>query len=85
MLAGVLVLRGLDHALRMGAVPGVTVPDEVVERLGSCREAADQARVGAEIAAGQIRRLRAEGWSGVYLMSPAGHAPVLEVLAAGLG
>ncbi len=85
VLAGVLVLRGLDHALRMRAVPGMVVPDEVVERLGASREADDQARVGAEIAAGQIRRLRAEGWSGVYLMSPAGHGPVLEVLAAGLG
>ena len=85
VLAGVLVLRGLDHALRMGTVPGVVVPDEVVGRLGDRRGAADQARVGAEIAAEQIRRLRAEGWSGVYLMSPAGPAPVLEVLAAGLG
>ena len=85
VLAGVLVLRGLDHALRMRAVPGMVVPDEVMARLGSCREAADQARVGAEIAAGQIRRLREEGWAGVYLMSPAGHGPVLDVLAEGLG
>ena len=85
VLAGVLVLRGLDHALRMRAVPGMVVPDEVVGRLEACREADDQARAGAEIAAGQIRRLRAEGWSGVYLMSPAGHGPVLDVLSAGLG
>ena len=85
VLAGVLVLRSLDHALRMRAVPGMVVPDEVVGRLEACREADDQARTGAEIAAGQIRRLRAEGWSGVYLMSPAGHGPVFEVLTAGLG
>ena len=32
ILVGVLVLRGLEHALRMRDVPGVVIPDEVVRR-----------------------------------------------------
>ena len=84
ILIGVLILRGLEHALRMRDVPGVVVPDEVVERLGAGKDAEDQARIGQKIAAEQIRRIRDSGWSGLYLMSPASHHPVVDVLRAGL-
>jgi homocysteine S-methyltransferase len=84
VLVGVLVLRGLDHALRMRSVPGVVVPDEIVERLGSGIDVESQSRIGEEIAVEQVRQIRAQGWSGVYLMSPASHEPVIEVLGAGL-
>ena len=46
---------------------------------------ADLARAGIELAAEQIRWVRDQGWSGLYLMSPSSHQPVLEVLKRGLG
>ena len=85
VLVGVLVLRGLEHALRMRDVPGVVVPDEVVRRLGASHDVEDQALVGQQIAVEQIQHIRAEGWSGLYLMSPASHRPVIDVLRIGLG
>lgn len=84
VMVGVLVLTGLDHARRMADVPGVIVPDAVFERLGAMDDPADQARAGAEIAAEQVRWVRADGWAGVYLMSPGSHRPVFDVLRQGL-
>lgn len=85
VLVGVLILSGLDHALRMRDVPGVTVPDEIIVRLAASDDLDTQAAVGREIAVEQIRHIRAAGWSGLYLMSPASHRPVLEVLGASRG
>ena len=85
ILVGVLILRGLEHALRMRDVPGVVVPDTIVERLGSTDDVGDQVRIGQQIAVEQIRQIRADGWSGLYLMSPASHGPILDVLRSGLG
>ncbi|HIG17559.1 MAG TPA: hypothetical protein EYQ31_09890 [Candidatus Handelsmanbacteria bacterium] len=84
VLVGVLILRGLDHALRMRDVPGVVVPDDVVQRLAASDDVQNQVRIGQEIAAEQIRHIRADGWSGLYLMSPASHKPVVDVLRSGL-
>ena len=84
VLIGVLVLAGLDHALRMRDVPGMVVPDTVLERLGASPDRETQAAVGRDLAAEQVRRVQADGWAGVYLMSPATHQPVIDVLAAGL-
>lgn len=83
-LVGVMVLSSLDQARRLGQVPGVVVPEAVFQRLGAFSTPEDQARVGAELAAEQVRWIRAEGWSGLYLMSPGAHQPVLGVLQAGL-
>ena len=44
----------------------------------------DQIKAGIEIATEQVRSVKSDGWAGVYLMSPAGHAPVLQVLRDGL-
>jgi hypothetical protein len=44
----------------------------------------DQAKVGRDIAAEQIRELVREGWAGVYLMSTAVGLGTLDVLRAGL-
>ena len=81
---GVMVLRGLEHARRIAEVPGVVVPEEIFARLAAYADPADQAKAGVELAAEQVRQVRAEGWNGLYLMSPAGHQPVLEVLKRGL-
>ena len=84
IVVGVTVLRGFQHARRIAQVPGVTVPKEVFTRLVRYDGEADQARAGIELAAEQIRWVRDEGWSGLYLMSPSSHQPVLEVLKRGL-
>lgn len=84
VLIGVLVLRSLDHARRMRDVPGVLVPDEVLDRFAATDDPAAQARIGQQFASEQIQHIRSDGWSGVYLMSPGGHAPILDVLRAGL-
>ena len=82
ILVGVMILRSLDHARRVAEVPGVVVPPEVFERLGAWSAPADQAKAGIQIAVEQARWVRQQGWAGLYLMSPASHEPVLEVLAA---
>ena len=85
ILIGVMVLTGKDHALRVGQTPGVVIPKEIYQRLEAYDQPADQAKAGRDIAIEQVRRVRADGWSGLYLMSPASHHPVIEVLEAGLG
>ncbi len=72
----VMVLRGLEHARRIAEVPGVVVPEEIFAKLAVYADPADQAKAGVELAAEQVRQVRAEGWSGLYLMSPAEHQPV---------
>jgi homocysteine S-methyltransferase len=84
MLAGVMILMGLEHASRVGRIPGVVVPEAIYERLSAHEGREDQARVGQEIAAEQIRQIRSQGWAGLYLMSPASHRPILPVLQAGM-
>ena len=69
----------------MRDVPGVVVPDEVVQRLGATDDVEEQIRIGQQVAAEQIHHIRDEGWSGLYLMSPASHRPVLDVLRLALG
>ena len=63
ILVGVLILRSLEHALRMRDVPGVVVPDEVVQRLGATDDVEEQIRIGQQVAAEQIHHIRDEGWS----------------------
>ncbi len=83
-LIGVMVLVSFEHAQRMARVPGVVIPDAILKRFSAMPDVADQARVGQEIAAEQIRRLVCEGWAGVYLMSTALGSGTVEVLRAGL-
>lgn len=84
-LIGVMVLTSLEHAQRMADVPGVVVPDALLQRFAALPRVADQTKLGQEIAAGQIRDLVREGWAGVYLMSTAIGAGTVDVLRAGLG
>ncbi|MBT6144958.1 MAG: hypothetical protein HOH74_05985, partial [Gemmatimonadetes bacterium] len=62
VLIGVLILRGYEHARRMRDVPGVVVPDSVVQRLDAADDPQDQVRIGQDIAAEQIREIRSAGW-----------------------
>lgn len=85
VLIGVMILSSYDQARRVAQVPGVVLPDSILQRLAVYDQIADQAKAGQEIAVEQIRRVRSEGWRGLYLMSPASHRGVIEVLQAGLG
>ena len=84
ILVGVMICASLAHALRVGQIPGVVVPREVLERLDQFESPEDQAKEGRAIATEAVRAVVAGGWSGLYLMSPAGHRHVLPVLEAGL-
>lgn len=83
ILVGVMILASLQQAQRMAQVPGVTIPDAVLQRLATQANPADQAKIGVEIAMEQVAWVKREGWNGLYLMSPVGPAGVLEVLRAG--
>ncbi|MBI2965758.1 MAG: homocysteine S-methyltransferase family protein [Chloroflexi bacterium] len=85
ILIGVMILSGLEHANRMAEVPGVVIPEDLIKRMAKFETVEDQARLGQDLAAEQIRWVRDQGWPGVYLMSPASHRPVLPVLRAALG
>jgi 5,10-methylenetetrahydrofolate reductase len=81
IIVGVMILTSFAHAQRVADVPGVVLPDSILQRLERYPQVADQAKVGRDFAIEQSRRVRAEGWAGLYLMSPSSHKPVLEVLA----
>lgn len=81
VLVGVMVLTSLEQAKRVGQVPGVTIPASVYERLAKFDSLEDQALAGRDIAMEQIRWIKAQGWSGLYLMSPASHSRVIETLS----
>lgn len=68
ILAGILVLRSADSAAFLrDNLPGVVVPDTVVERM---QRAADPEREGVDLAAELVNEvLSVEGVAGVHLMS----------------
>ncbi len=84
ILAGVMILTSLDHARRVAQVPGVIMPESVIERLAALPKVEDQAKLGIELAVEQVRKTKSEGWAGLYLMSPSSVSPVREVLEAGI-
>jgi homocysteine S-methyltransferase len=84
-LVGVMLLSSLQQAQRMAQVPGVVLPDAVLQRLATKSTPADQAKIGLEMAVEQVRWVKHEGWAGLYLMAPVGPAGVLDVLRATVG
>lgn len=84
-LIGVMVLSNLEHARRMAKVPGVVVPDALLQRFAGYADVADQAKLGRELAAEQIASLVSGGWAGVYLMSTSVGLGTIDILQAGLG
>jgi homocysteine S-methyltransferase len=84
VIVGVMILSGAEHAQRIGQVPGINVPEEMISKLASYETPADQSKAAWELAGDQIRHIRKAGISGVYLMSPATHDPIIDVLRYGL-
>jgi homocysteine S-methyltransferase len=81
-LPGVMVLRSADHARRIAQVPGVNLPDSILEKMGRFSSPADQAKVGLDLAASRASTYKSEGWPGLYLMSPASMSSAVAVLKA---
>jgi homocysteine S-methyltransferase len=84
ILVGVMMLSSFAQAQRLAQVPGVVVPDAILQRLGAHTDPADQAKVGQDLVIEQVRWVAREGWSGIYLISPGTTAGVRQVLAGGL-
>ncbi len=82
IIVGVMVLTSLAHAERFSQVPGVRVPQQVFDRFARFDDEVDQRKSGLELAISQAERVRDEGWSGLYLMSPASAGAVPDVLGA---
>ncbi|MEI8063455.1 MAG: bifunctional homocysteine S-methyltransferase/methylenetetrahydrofolate reductase [Verrucomicrobiota bacterium] len=83
ILIGVMILTGFEQARRLAQVPGVVLPDVILQRLAAKSDPADQAKIGQEIAIEQVRWVIREGWSGLYLMSPGSTSVIHAVLQAG--
>lgn len=67
ILAGVTPLKSAGAARYMQSVPGMIVPDAIVERM---KKAADPKAEGVEICVEQIKRLRSiEGVAGIHIMA----------------
>ena len=56
------------------------VPQDVFESFARFGSPDDQRKYGLELAAEQARRVRDEGWAGLYLMSPAEPMAATQVL-----
>ena len=82
ILVGVMILTGFEQAQRLAQVPGVVLPDAILQRLEKFSNPADQAKAGQEIATEQVQRIVRDGWAGLYLMSPGSTAGILPVLRA---
>ena len=82
IMAGLVVLTGLGMAKYMNrAVPGIFVPDSLLEELGSV-EKEEQLRKGMEIAARHIRFLRENKvCDGVHIMAIGREEIVPEIIA----
>ncbi|MGB9920451.1 MAG: methylenetetrahydrofolate reductase [Moorellales bacterium] len=67
ILAGVTPLKSAGAARYMQSVPGMIVPDAIIERM---KKASDPKAEGVEICVEQIQRLRSiEGVAGVHIMA----------------
>ena len=83
IIAGVMVLRSVDQAARLGKIPGLAMSADVIERM---EHAADQEAEGVALAVETVRSLRAlPGVSGVHLYAIEWPEGVTKVVAgAGL-
>ncbi len=80
ILPGVMVLRSATHAERIAQVPGVNLPLSVIDSFRKFSDRHDQIQVGLELAIRQADEYKSEGWSGIYLMSPASLGAAKQVL-----
>ncbi|NQW19619.1 MAG: homocysteine S-methyltransferase family protein [Chloroflexi bacterium] len=80
VLPGVMVIRSTAHAERIAQVPGVNLPQRVIDNFRKYADAGDQVKAGFDFAVRQAQTYRSEGWAGVYLMSPASVSAAKQVL-----
>lgn len=82
VLPGVMVLRSADHAKRIAQVPGVNLPNRILDEMTRFENPGDQAKAGMDLAIAQAHSYRSDGWGGIYLMSPASLGAAVSVLKA---
>jgi hypothetical protein len=68
----------------MALTPGIRIPEFVFSRLERFDQPDDQVKEARSLAAEQVQAIKRSGWAGVYLISPAGHHGVIDVLKEGL-
>jgi homocysteine S-methyltransferase len=81
VLPGVMPLVSMKNALFVkNEVPGVTVPDAVVERMSAAAPGDAARAVGLEIARGLIRAALRSGAPGIYIVAPFNRADLAAEL-----
>lgn len=81
VLPGVMPLVSVKNALFVkNEVPGVTVPDDVVERISAAAPGEAARAVGLDIARGLVRAALRSGAPGVYVVAPFNRAELAAEL-----
>lgn len=81
VLPGVMPLVSMKNALFVkNEVPGVTVPDDVVERMSAAAPGEAARAVGLDIARGLIRAALRSGAPGIYIVAPFNRADLAAEL-----
>src|SRR5262245_15104726 len=81
VLPGVMPLVSKKNALFVkNEVPGVTVPDDVVERMSAAAPGDEARAVGLDIARGLLRRALKSGAPGAYIVAPFNRADLAAEL-----
>lgn len=83
LIAGIWPLASLRNAEFMKTeVPGVTVPDSILERMGAARTKEDQRQVGIDIAREAVAAIR-NRVSGIQVSAPFGNVKTAIAVALG--
>lgn len=82
ILPGILPLRTIKHALYLrNEVPGITVPDDIIEKMNTYASKEDQAKFGIEVARNILDNLK-RFCPGAYLMPPfSNYKAIVDILS----
>ena len=85
ILPGIMPILSPRHAQTVNQYPGIEVPQAVVERLeGAGEDRAERRRISVEISSEVARAIQAEGFAGVYLITPINRYDVIRRVLASL-
>ena len=85
VLPGIMPILSPRHAETVNRYPGIHVPESVIARLREAGEdRAERRRISVEISAEIARAIQAEGFAGVYLITPINRYDVVRRVLASL-